>query len=347
MPTIDDRQLIRFVERIFEAHGVRSAVASRVARSLVDSNLKGHDSHGVIRVIQYVDFLAKGWVNPEAELEILLDDGAILSTDGHFGFGQYIGRKATRRAIEKAHEQGVCILTLRRSGHLGRIGEFAELAAQAGLVHFSLTNVDGGGVLVAPHGGSERRLGANPMTASAPLDGGEAIVMDIATSTIAEGKLKVARARGEEVAPGNLLDAQGRPSTRPEEFYGPPPGALLPMAGHKGYALSVFAEIFGGALTGGRCSRADQPRIANNWFALFADPARFSGRESFQPECSGLRDWIKSSRRREGFSEILMPGEPEARMFQRRSKEGIPVEDETWRQITDIASAAGVGVPAI
>ena len=345
MPTVDARVLTRFVQRIFEAHDVRSAVAQQVARSLVLSNLKGHDSHGVIRTIQYVDWLSRGWINPEAELEVLLDDGAILMTDGHYGFGQYIGRQATGRAIEKTQQLGVCVLTLRRSAHLGRIGEFAELAAGAGLVHFSFTNVHGGGVLVAPHGGRERRLSANPVTAAAPLEGGEAIIMDIATSTIAEGKLKVARARREEVAPGLFLNGQGQPSTRPEEFYAEPPGALLPMAEHKGFALSIFAEIFAGALAGGSCSRPDQPRVANGWFALFVDPTRFSGQEFFGEECSRFRNWVKSSRLRNGFSEVLMPGEPEARMFERRSREGISVEDETWSKIAAIASDAGVQVP--
>ena len=345
MPTFEAQQLTPFVQHIFEGHGVRRAVARQVARSLVLSNLKGHDSHGVFRVIQYVDWLSRGWIDPEAELEVLRDDGAILMTDGHYGFGQYVGRQATRAAIDKTGQQGVCILTLRRGGHLGRIGEFAELAAAAGLVHFSLANVHGGGVLVAPHGGRERRLSANPLTAAAPLAGGEAIVMDMATSTIAEGKLNVARARGEEVAPGLFLNGEGLPSTRPEEFYGDPPGALLPMAGHKGFALSVFAEILAGALAGGSCSRWGQPRVANNWFALFVDPKRFSGQESFAGECSRFRDWVKSSRLQDGFSEILMPGEPEARMWEQRSRQGIPVEEDTWRKIAAISSAVGVPLP--
>ena len=347
MPNVDAQLLIPFVRHIFEAHDVPSAVAQQVARSLVLSNLKGHDSHGIFRVTQYVEWLSRGWINPNAELEVLLDDGSILMTDGHYGFGQYIGRQATRMAIDKTQQLGACILTLRRSGHLGRVGEFAELAAEAGLVHFSLTNVHGGGVLVAPHGGRERRLSANPVTASAPLEGGKAIIMDFATSTIAEGKLNVARARGEEVSPGLFLDGQGQPSTRPEEFYADPPGALLPMAEHKGFALSIFAEIFAGALSGGSCSRSDQPRVANDWFALFVDPRRFSGQECFDQECSRFRDWVKSSRLRDGYSEVLMPGEPEARMWERRSQEGIDVEDETWSKIAAIASNVGVQVPPV
>ena len=345
MPTVGAQRLTPYVQRIFEAFDVPGAVALRVSQSLVLSNLKGHDSHGVIRVIQYADWLSRGWIDPEAELEVLLDDGAILMTDGHYGFGQYIGRQATQRAVAKTQQLGACILTLRRSAHLGRIGEFAELAAGEGLVLFSFTNTHGGGVLVAPHGGCERRLGSNPLTAAVPIEGGEAIIMDIATSSTAEGKLKVARARGEEVPPGLFLNGQGQFSTRSEDFYGEPPGVLLPMSEHKGFGLSIFAEIFAGALTGGSCARPDQARVANGWFALFVDPARFSGQEFFGEECSRFRDWVKSSRLRDGFAEVLMPGEPEARTFERRSREGISVEDETWTKIAAIASAAGVQVP--
>ena len=345
MPTVNAQLTTPFVQHIFEAHDVPRPVAQQVARSLVLSNLKGHDSHGIIRVIQYVDWLSRGWLNREAELEVLLEDGVILMTDGQYGFGQYIGRLATRLAIEKTQQLGACILTLRRSGHLGRIGEFAELATEAGLVHLSFTNVNGGGVLVAPHGGRERRLGANPVTAGAPLGNGETIIMDFATSTIAEGKLKVARARGKEVLPGLFLNGEGKPSTQPEEFYADPPGALLPMAEHKGFALCVFAEILAGALGGGSCSRPDQPRVANCWFALFVDPKRFSGQEFFEKECSRFGNWVKSSPLRDGFSEVLLPGEPEARVFELRSLQGIPVEDDTWDKITAIASDVGVQVP--
>lgn len=342
MPILTAEDLDDVCRRIFEAHGVPGPVATVVARSLVLGNLKGHDSHGVIRVIDYVDWLAKGWIDPAGELEMISDAGPILITDGHHGFGQYVGRQATGRAIERARELGICVLTLRRSGHLGRLGEFAEMAAEAGLVHFSFTNTHGGGVLVAPHGGCERRLSANPLAAAAPVAGGEAIIMDLATSTVAEGKLKVWRARGESVAPGLFVTASGETSTDPSDFYADPPGALLPMAGHKGFALSVFAEVFAGALAGGSCSRPDERRVANGWFALFVDPDRFCGRDFYEAEIARFRDWVKSSRRMEGVDAILMPGEPEARTEAARSRDGIPLDEDTWSRIESIARRCGV-----
>lgn len=342
MPLLTADALEDLCRRVFGAHGVPAPVAAVVARSLVLGNLKGHDSHGVIRVIDYVDWLARGWIDPHGELEVVRDAGPILVTDGHYGFGQHVGRQATEWAIERCRELGVCVLTLRRSGHLGRLGEFAEMAAEAGQVHLSFTNTHGGGVLVAPHGGYDRRLSANPLAAGAPVAGAEDLIMDLATSTVAEGKLKVWRARGEPVAPGLFVTASGETSNDPSAFYADPPGALLPMAGHKGYALSVFAEVFAGALAGGSCSRPDERRVANGWFATFVDPERFSGRAFYDAEISRFRDWVKSSRRMEGFDEILMPGEPEARTEAVRSREGIPVDEVTWSKIEAIARRSGV-----
>src|ERR1051325_9382533 len=161
--------LTAFVRDIFCAYGVPESKAEVVARSLVLGNLKGHDSHGVIRVIEYIAWMEKGWIVTDTEWEVLRETDSLLLVDGHFGFGQVIGREATAQAIEKAKRSGVCILSLRRSGHLGRIGEWAEVAAEAGLLCFSFTNTHGGGVLVAPYGGRERRLSANPLGAAAPL----------------------------------------------------------------------------------------------------------------------------------------------------------------------------------
>ena len=166
--------------------------------------------------------------------------------------------------------------------------------------------------------------------------------MDLATLTVAEGKLKVWRARGESVAPGLFVTAAGETLTDPSDFYADPPGALLPMAGHKGYALSVFAEVFAGALAGGSCSRPDERRVANGWFALFVDPERFCGRAFYEAEIARFREWVKSSRRLEGVDAILMPGEPEARTEAARSRDGIPLDEDTWSRIEVIGRRCGV-----
>ena len=330
---------------IFLAKGVDETVADGVATSLVLGNLRGHDSHGIIRVIEYVDWMDRRWIRPGGELEIIVDRGPILIVDGHFQFGQIIGRQATELAIAKAKAEGACILAIRRSSHLGRIGEFMEMAAAAGVVSFSLTNTHGGGVLQAPHGGRAPRLSANPVAGGAPVPGGESVVMDIATCMTAEGKVKVARARGERVPEGCLVDGQGEPTTDPEAYYGDPPGAILPIAGHKGYALAVFADIFAGAIAGGSCSHANVGQIANGWFAVFVDPAAFCGQDFYDGQVRGLVEWIKSCPTREGHDEVLLPGEPEVRAETRRARRGIPIESATWKKLTGIADSLGVRVP--
>jgi uncharacterized oxidoreductase len=245
------------------------------------------------------------------------------------------------------------VLTIRRSAHLGRVGEFAEMAAEAGIVSFSWTNTHGGGVLVAPHGGRERRLSANPLAAGAPLPDGRMLLMDFATSVIADGKVKVARARGERLPPGCVVNARGEPTTDPAEYDADPGhprrhrseargGALLPFGGHKGYALSLFAEVLAGALSGAGCSTTGVARIANGMLALFLDPAAFCGEPFFTDQLGALATHVKSSAPMAGFDEVLLPGEPDARTFAVRAREGIPIDEVTWGRIRAAARSLGL-----
>ena len=346
MPRIDSRTLTDFTSDIFEASEIPADVARAVAESLVLSNLSGHDSHGVIRIIEYVEWTARGWVNPQGRLTVVREQPCILVLDGAFGFGQVIGRQAMERGIAKAKAEGACVLSLKRSGHLGRVGEFMEQATAAGLVSFGFTNTHGAGVLVAPHGGRERRLSANPMVAGAPLPDSPDVIMDISTSMIAEGKIKVARSKGETLPEGMIVNSRGEPSTSPQEYYDDPPGALLPFGGHKGYALSICCEIMAGAMTGAGCSKAGVERIANGFMAFLLDPAAFAGEEFVAGELGGLAEWIRSSPLRTGFDKIQIPGEPEAEARVDRAL-GIQIEPATWQKICDIAHSLQVPVPAV
>lgn len=346
MPIIDSKTLTAFTRAIFEASDIPADVSREVAESLVLGNLSGHDSHGVIRIIEYVDWTARGWVNPHGKLTVIREQPCILVLDGDFGFGQVIGRQAMVRGIAKAKAEGICVLSLKRSGHLGRVGELMEQATAAGLVSFGFTNTHGGGVLVAPHGGSQRRLAANPLVAGAPLPDGPDVIMDMSTSMIAEGKIKVAHSKGESLPEGMIVNGQGEPSTSPKEYYDDPPGALLPFGGHKGYALSIFCEIMAGAMTGAGCSRDGVERIANGFMAFLLDPAAFAGEEFVSSELCGLVDWIKSSRLRAGFDEIQTPGEPEAKARIERAR-GLHIDVATWERICEVARTRQVSVPAV
>ncbi len=251
--------------------------------------------------------------------------------------------------LDKVARDGVCILTIRQSGHLGRMGEWMEMAADRGYVGFGFTNTQGGGVLVAPHQGREARLGANPLAAGAPVPAaaGEDIIVDIATCSIAEGKIKVARDKGESLPPGCVLNNQGEPTVDPADYYGDPPGAVLPFGGHKGSALGLLCEIFAGILTGGDCCQAGVQRVANGFFALYVDPAAFCDAQAYADKVSGLVDWVKSSKPMKGQDEILLAGEPESRQYAQRRRDGIPIAEATWQKILAIATEYRVTPPAV
>ena len=344
MAFVEPDVLTRFSTAIFIANDIPPDIAQQVSESLVLANLSGHDSHGVIRIIEYVDWTARKWINPHGKLTVLHEQSCILQLDGNYQFGQVIGRQAMERGIAKAKHEGLCVLSLKRSAHLGRVGQFMEQAAEAGVVCFSFTNTHGAGVLVAPHGGCERRLSANPLAAAAPIADGPNIIMDISTSTIAEGKIKVARSKGESMALGLFVNDQGEPSSNPEEYYADPPGAILPMGGHKGFALSLFCEVLAGAMTGAGCSKPGVERIANGFMAFILNPATFAGEEFVSTELKDLVRWVKSSRLQSGVDRILTPGEPEAEARSTNTRT-IGIDDVTWNRICAIAEANGVPIP--
>ena len=221
-------------------------------------------------------------------LKIVFENDAIAVVDGQFGFGQVMGEEAMKLGIDKAGRQGVAVVALRNSGHLGRIGDWAEMAASAGKVSLHFVNTSGGGILVAPFGGTQRRLSANPIAAGVPVTNGPPIILDISTCTIAEGKIKVAFNKGAKVPDGCILDGEGQPTDDPKAFYASPPGAILPLGGHKGYGLSVIAEVLAGALTGGACSHFGVDRVANNMLSIILDPAFFQSADGFSAEIRRL-----------------------------------------------------------
>ncbi len=337
--------LVAIGERIFAAAGSSPEEASLIAKHLVESNLVGHDSHGVIRIKKYVDWEKAGQVLPNRHATIVKDKGASLLVDGGFGFGQVIGREAMDLAAARAAEHGFALVAIRNAGHLGRIGAWAEQLAAAGLVSFHFVNTSGFGILVAPHGGRDRRLSANPLAAGSPTKDGPPIILDIATSVLAEGKIQVARNKGEKIAPGQILDGAGRPTTDPEAFYADPPGAILPVGGHKGSGLSLFCEVIAGSLTGGFSSHPEAPtakRLVNNMVTIALDPASFAGTDFFLADLDRLIGWTKASPPMEPGGSVLLPGEIERRTRSNREAGGIPLDDETRAQI--IAAGKSVGI---
>jgi hydroxycarboxylate dehydrogenase B len=340
-------ELMAQTREIFTAAGCGPEEADRVAHHLLEANLTGHDSHGVIRIPSYVEWLRAGKVLPNKTASVVLENEAIAVVDGEFGLGQSVGDQAVRLGVAKSRAHGVSVIALRNSGHLGRIGEWALIAARAGRISLHWVNTSGAGILVAPFGGINRRVSANPIAAGVPLDGAEPLILDISACTIAEGKIRVARNKGVPVPDGCLIDGRGRPTNDPDVFYNDP-GAILPIAGHKGYGLGIIAEMLAGALTGGSCSNPENAgRVANGMLSIYLDPAAFGRTAEFAAEAQRFVEWVKSSETVTPDGEILMPGEIEQRNRARHLRDGIELDATTWGQIEGTAASLGVRIGAL
>jgi uncharacterized oxidoreductase len=315
-----------------------------VAGNLIDANLTGHDSHGIGMLPRYADAFLEGGLKPNAHVQTVIDAGALLRLDGRAGFGQVIGREAMALGIERARTQGSCIVALGNAHHLGRIGAWAEQAAAAGLVSLHFVNVVARNI-VAPYGGADARFGTNPFCAGVPLAGRPPVILDFATSMIAQGKTRVALNKGESVPPGCMLDNHGQPTTDPRYAVVPPFGALLAFGAHKGYGMALMCELLGGALAGGLTQRdadASRRRVLNGMFSVLVDPAVLAERTAFEREALAFIDWVQASPPREGYGPVQVAGDAERASRAKRSAEGVPVDGITWLEILDAAAKLGV-----
>lgn len=344
---IQHDRLRPFIAAIFGAAGCDQAEAERIAVRLVEANLVGHDSHGVIRVPTYVQWLQAGKVRAGQSIQVVFENDAIAVVDGQFGFGQTIGEQAMKLGIAKCAKHGVAVIALRNAGHLGRIGDWPLMAAEAGKLSLHFVNTTGAGILVAPFGGTQRRLSANPIAAGIPVKGRSPILLDISACTLAEGKIRVALNKGVQVPENCIVDSQGRPTTEPKVFYADPPGAILPIAGHKGYGLAFLCEVLAGAMTGGGCSNpAKADKVVNGMFSILLDSSFFQSDPVFAAEIERFIAWVKSSAKATPDGEILLPGEIEERTRALRAKNGIDIDATTWAQLTTTANSLKVSVPS-
>jgi uncharacterized oxidoreductase len=348
MPTFTADVLTEFVTRLFHASGLPEVDAALVATSLVGSNLRGHDSHGVMRVPQYIDFLEKGAYKADVALKVEHETAAVVVADGQWGLGQVQAHRLLDRIIPKAQALGLSAGAARDCGHIGRLGEYAEKAADMGLILLATVNNCGAGQRVAPPGGLEPRLGTNPLCAAVPTDG-DPVVLDFGTSVVAEGKVRVYHINKKPVPEGWLLDPQGRPTTDPSVLYNAPLGSILPMGGaqaYKGFGLGLVLDMLAGGLTGGKSSHPGAPPArGNNVVFVALNPAHFAGREAQVHESSQLAAYVRQTPRASGVDAILLPGDPERRTLQKRQAEGIPLEAAHWAKLVEVATRLGVKEP--
>jgi uncharacterized oxidoreductase len=347
--TVMPANLRAAVADICRASGSNEREATLVAENLVLANLSGHDSHGVGMLPNYIPAAVEGRLKVNRSVRVDGDVGAILNLDGGMGYGQVIGREAMELGIARARDLGACIVALRDSHHLGRIGEWGEQCAAAGMISTHYVNVVGRPPMVAPFGGADARFLTNPYCCAIPATepGGDPIVLDMATSRIAMGKVRVAMNKGEQVAPGTLIDAQGHPTTDPRTAFVAPTGAILPFGEHKGFGLAIIAELLAGAFTGGSTMKADswaRNTITNNMLSIIIDPTRLGGAAQWRDEVQGFVDFVRASPAAPGSAGVQLAGEPERRHRAARNRDGIAVDAATWAEI--VAAGEQVGISA-
>ncbi len=352
MITISASALQSFVSDIFAKAGCSTTQSNRIAESLVGANLTGHDSHGVVRVPWYVQKQVTGEFVTDQTLKIITDTPVLAVVDGQYGFGQSMAPQAVAIGIKKCKAMGLSAVALRNSGHVGRVGEWAEMAAAEGLVSIHYVNA-AASLLVAPYGGVDRRFSTAPYAIGVPRPGDDPLILDFATSVVAEGKVLVASQGGKKLPENALVSPDGAMSADPHVLYGPfepqgprsyknGTGAIRAFGDHKGSGLAFMCEILGGALTGTGAADEQRPQWANGMLSFYIDPKQLDAETFFPAEVKRYVGYVKSSRPIVKGGEVLVPGEPELRTKKDRSTNGIPLPDDTWALIIGAARSVGL-----
>lgn len=349
--TIEHRKLIKLIGEIFVRAGCSTTEANRIAESLVGANLAGHDSHGVIRVGRYVEWLAAGIQYADKELVTLIDNGALLAVDGQYGMGQTVGPAAVNLGIERCGELGTAVVALRNAGHLGRIGEYAEMAAAAGLVSLHMVNVVGS-QMVAPFGASQRRMGTNPLAFGTPVKGRSPVIHDFATSIVAEGKALVALHGGPTLPTDALVDAHGNFTDDPSVLYKLEPdkapdvmagaGSLRAMGEHKGSGISVMCELMAGALTGAGTAGPRPVRFCNGMLSVYVNPAVLDTDGQFHALAAQYMDWFYEANAIDPAKPVMLPGDIERQRRSARQRDGLVIPADVWQTVVGAARSVGI-----
>lgn len=347
---LDHLGLIRLASEICMAAGTPSKEATAVAELLVEANLQGHDSHGVGMLPVYVRNIKKGFLQPSAHVRITSTSDRVLLLDGQSGFGQVVGPEAMDLAIEHTRSHGVCIMGLKNAHHLGRIGGMGEQAAAAGLISMHYVNVVGHNPLVAPFGGAQARMNTNPFCCAIPMrDPASPLILDMATSTIALGKVRVAHNAGEQVTEGCLVDHEGMPTRDPDVMFSQPLGAMTYLGQHKGFGLALVCELLAGALVGHWTAQDEHPRpmnVINHMLTVVLDPKIFENVDEFVAEAEKFVAYIKATPPAMGTDSVLIPGDSEREEKRQRLQQGIPIDSGSWKQLLETAASVGLSETA-
>jgi hydroxycarboxylate dehydrogenase B len=352
MITIPAAALETLVTDIFAASGCSKAEAARIGHSLVGANLTGHDSHGVVRVPKYLQWKHDGAFIADQKLQVIKETPVLAVVDAQYGFGQSMAPLAVDMGIRKAKAMGLAMIAMRNSGHVGRVGEWAEQAAAAGLVSMHYVNA-ASSLLVAPYGGVDKRFSTAPYACGIPRKGTDPIILDFATSIVAEGKVMVASQGGKKLPADALIGPDGETSGDPHLLYGAyepqgprnyktGQGAIRAFGEHKGSGLAFMCEVLGGSLTGTGAADENRAKWANGMLSFYVDPNQLDATDFVPADIARYVGYVKSSRPVTKGGEVLIPGEPELRMRRQRTADGVPLPPDTWGSIVAAAKAVGI-----
>ena len=347
MIIVEHEALEELVKKMIQAVGSDEGEAIVVANNLVEANLMGHDSHGVGLAPRYMSHAVAGTLTPGAKITRITDNGVYLLLEGNMGYGQIIGRDAMNMGIDKVKDSGAAIVGLRNVHHLGRIGAWGEMCARAGFISIHYVNATGHKPYVAPYGGYEARYSTTPYCTAIPAtEKTPMLVLDMATSRVAQGKVRVAHyAEKEMPMPDALVGPNGKLTTDPGVMFRDPMGALLSFGEHKGYGLALLCDILAGGLAGGGTARPELntgETIRNNMLTIIIDPQQFNSGGSFGAEFDSLVEFVKSGQPAEGFDKIRVAGEPEQETMAERKLKGVPIDTNTWEEMEKLGCENGL-----
>ena len=341
MPVFKAEQLHRMGMTIFQGAGASADEAKQVMDLLIESNLVGHDSHGVIRIPTYIDLILKGRTKLGVKIQVMKESPTTALVNGNWGLGQIVARQTMNLAIEKARKNNVGIVSTFNCNHIGRMADYALMAAEQDMIGYCCVNAN---PQVVPFGGMQRMFNQSPLGWAIPAGDEPPFVLDISTSVSAGGKIAVARARGEKLSPGYIVDKDGNPSVDPEDYYRG--GAGLPMGGpvgYKGFGLAMVVDITAGILSGRGAAYLGGERGQGD-FQIAINIGAFRPIDEFKKEMDDLLRAVKNSKVAPGFKEILLPGEPERRNKEERRVKGVNVPQRTWDELVETGKKVNVDV---
>ncbi|RAI59271.1 Ldh family oxidoreductase [Roseicella frigidaeris] len=343
MPKVQAERLREIGRALLMANGVPKDEAATVARHVVNANLAGHDSHGVIMLPNYIERVRVGHIVPGAPFAIVQESPTTTVVDGNWGFGYVVNERAMQLTIEKAEKGNIAACTVFRQGHVGRLASYPLMAAKAGMIGMAWADSGRSPKGVAPFGGRAARLGTNPWAMAVPSDLDGPFCMDFATSAVAMGKVKLAEARGQEIPRGWVVDSEGELTTDPKKING---GALLPLGGagegYKGTALAAMGEVFCGLLTGLGFGVEPSGRHNDGCFLIAIKVEAFRPLLTFRKEVAEFAQYLKDTPPAKGSQGVLYPGEVEHQAERQRAAEGVEIEPATWAKLRGLAEEAGL-----